>query len=103
MSSVRPLRAAVRAGATLVAGLAVSAAAVATDAACGSAHRWTTAAGAYRIAFTPRPEPLAVGRHFTLDLQLCAEAGTPAVRALHVDADMPAHRHGMNYQARVKR
>ena len=26
---------------------------------------------------------------------------TPAVRALRVDAQMPEHRHGMNYRARV--
>lgn len=38
--------------------------------------------------------PIAVGRHFAIELQLC-----PADSTLRrVDATMPEHRHGMNYQ-----
>ena len=44
------------------------------------------------VAFVPEPAPWAVSRHFALRGELCG-----AGRLLRVDADMPAHRHGMNY------
>jgi hypothetical protein len=43
--------------------------------------------------------PIAVGRHFAIDVQVC-----PADAVLaRVDATMPEHRHGMNYRPSVKR
>ncbi len=45
------------------------------------------------VAFAPDPAPWAVSRHFGLRGVLCGPA-----RLLRVDADMPAHRHGMNYR-----
>jgi hypothetical protein len=45
------------------------------------------------VAFVPEPAPWAVGRHFNLRGVLCGNA-----RLLRMDADMPAHRHGMNYR-----
>lgn len=45
------------------------------------------------VAFVPEPAPWAVGRHFNLRGVMCGSA-----RLLRVDADMPAHRHGMNYR-----
>ncbi len=45
------------------------------------------------VAFVPEPAPWAVSRHFALRGELCG-----AGRLLRVDADMPAHRHGMNYR-----
>jgi hypothetical protein len=43
--------------------------------------------------------PIAVGRHFAIEVQLC-----PADAVLvRVDATMPEHRHGMNYRPSVKR
>lgn len=39
-------------------------------------------------------EPIAVGRHFVIDIQLCPADAV----LLRVDATMPAHRHGMNYR-----
>ena len=68
---------------------------------CGAeldaAHRlMATAAlqeGAVTVAFAPDPAPWAVGRHFSLRGVVCGPA-----RLLRVDADMPAHRHGMNYR-----
>ena len=45
------------------------------------------------VAFVPDPAPWAVSRHFGLRGVLCGPA-----RLLRVDADMPAHRHGMNYR-----
>lgn len=55
----------------------------------------------YVLAFAPQPAPLATGRHFALDIALCAAPGVPMPKALAVDADMPAHKHGMNYRAGV--
>jgi hypothetical protein len=44
------------------------------------------------------PATIEIGKHFTLDAVVCSNA---APSALRVDAQMPAHRHGMNYRARV--
>jgi hypothetical protein len=54
-----------------------------------------------RIAFVPRSLPVPVGRHFDIDFVVCdvtPRSGTNVA----VDADMPAHRHGMNYRTRVE-
>jgi hypothetical protein len=45
------------------------------------------------------PERLPLNRHFQLELQICPARALPAPR---VGADMPAHRHGMNYRATVR-
>ena len=45
------------------------------------------------VAFVPAPPPWAVGRNFSLRGVVCGPA-----RLLRVDADLPAHRHGMNYR-----
>lgn len=47
------------------------------------------------------PWPIPVGRHFSIELALCAPPGATAPAAVRVDADMPAHRHGMNYRTTV--
>lgn len=68
---------------------------------CGAdlpaAHRVIAADPAHvagvAVAFVPDPAPWAVSRHFGLRGVLCGPA-----RLLRVDADMPAHRHGMNYR-----
>ena len=41
------------------------------------------------------------GQHFAVEARVCAKGASPAPTALRVDADMPAHRHGMNYLAKV--
>lgn len=53
----------------------------------------TGEAAGVTVAFVPDPAPWVVSRHFALRGQLCG-----AGRLLRVDADMPAHRHGMNYR-----
>jgi len=58
-------------------------------------------AGALRLAFAPRTWPVPVGRHFAIDIVLCAPAGGAPPVLVGVDADMPVHRHGMNYRASV--
>ena len=58
---------------------------------------------ALSIAFTTQPAPIKVGELFSLEATLCPKAGASAVRAFKVDASMPDHRHGMNYQPSVVR
>jgi hypothetical protein len=80
------------------------AAAAAAD--CGSSldakTRLVARAATQTVAFAPRPAPLQVGRHFALDIVVCAREGAAPAAALRVDADMPAHRHGMNYRPTVQ-
>ncbi|MDH4391402.1 MAG: FixH family protein [Aquabacterium sp.] len=75
------------------------------QAACGdhlpAAQRLLAEGSGLQVAFAPRPAPLVLGRHFGLDIVVCAPAGQPLPDTLAVDADMPAHRHGMNYRASV--
>lgn len=54
-----------------------------------------------RVAFVPRPSPPPVGRHFDVDFVVCSRSGVRSDAVIQVDADMPAHRHGMNYRAAV--
>jgi len=44
-----------------------------------------------------------VGELFSLQATLCPKPGAGAVRGMKVDASMPDHRHGMNYQPSVVR
>jgi hypothetical protein len=44
------------------------------------------------------PPRIEIGKHFAVDAFVCTKVPP---RALRVDAQMPAHRHGMNYRARV--
>lgn len=80
---------------------------------CGSGHTWQAQGGGYRVGFSVKPAAaavparapaaaLVVGQHFQLELQLCAAPDSAPVRTLRVDADMPAHRHGMNYRSSVQ-
>jgi hypothetical protein len=52
------------------------------------------------VAYKPAPAPIALGKHFALETIVCAKAGA-APKSVRVDAQMPEHRHGMNYKARV--
>lgn len=72
---------------------------------CGAALKtpqpWIAAAEGVRVAFVPRPTPVPVGQHFNLDFVVCAATPVRRDTAIQVDADMPAHRHGMNYRPTV--
>jgi YtkA-like protein len=72
---------------------------------CGAALKtptpWFAEADGARIAFVPRPSPAPVGQHFNLDFVVCAASAVRTDAAIQVDAEMPAHRHGMNYRATV--
>jgi hypothetical protein len=55
-----------------------------------------------QLAFVTRPEQLRVGRHFSIDFVVCPGPGRSRPLAVQVDAEMPAHKHGMNYRASVR-
>ena len=56
----------------------------------------------YVVAYRTRPDRIAVGRHFTMDIVVCPRtSGGSAPESLRVDAHMPEHKHGMNYRVTV--
>lgn len=55
----------------------------------------------YTVAYTTTPSRIAVGEHFVVDFAVCPRVGAPAPQSVRVDANMPEHRHGMNYRAGV--
>lgn len=69
--------------------------------ACGDGLPQRAEASGWVIRFAPQPQALPLNRHFALQGQVCPPPGAGPARALRVDADMPAHRHGMNYRART--
>lgn len=60
------------------------------------------AAAAPRLSFRTVPAQIAVGRPFKVEAVVCPAAGGARPSKLVVDADMPEHRHGMNYRSRVQ-
>ena len=57
----------------------------------------------YELAYAVDPLPLAVGRHFALEVAICGADRAPYEGDLAVDATMPSHGHGMNYAPKVER
>ena len=55
------------------------------------------------LVYRPSPAVIEVGRHFALDVTVCAQNASAEVDQLSVDAHMPEHRHGMNYRPTVTR
>lgn len=55
----------------------------------------------HAVAWRAEPRSIPVGAHFVVELAACAVDGSAAIAGLAVDADMPQHRHGMNYRATV--
>jgi hypothetical protein len=73
--------------------------------ACGEAlgvGRQALAGDGWQIAWRAAPSPVPVGRHFALDIALCAPAGQALPASLRVDATMPEHKHGMNYRPSIQ-
>lgn len=72
------------------------------QAACGeqlTAHDRLLAEGSgWQVAFAPRSGAIRVGQPFALDLIVCGNGATAGAPRVQVDADMPAHKHGMNYR-----
>lgn len=84
------------------AGLAASAAAGAALADCPGLADATgdAATDAYRIEYRVAPSPVRAAEPFDLEIAVCGPDGA-FVGPLDVDADMPLHRHGMNYRPTV--
>lgn len=55
-----------------------------------------------QLAYAPQGGSLPLGRHFAIDIAVCAPAGASPPELRRVDADMPAHRHGMNYRSTLR-
>jgi hypothetical protein len=53
-------------------------------------------APSYLVLYRTRPAPLKVGEHFALEFAVC-----PTPESVRVDAQMPEHRHGMNYRPTI--
>ena len=70
-------------------------------AALGVLQPWVAQGDGARVLFVPRPAPVPVGRHFQIDFVVCNGDAVRSDASVRVDADMPAHRHGMNYRAAV--
>jgi hypothetical protein len=54
----------------------------------------------YLVAFRPEPLRIEVGQPFSLLFNVCAKSNTPG-ELLAVDAQMPDHKHGMNYRPTI--
>jgi len=54
--------------------------------------------GEVQAAWQVAGAPIAIGRHFAIEVELCPAGATLA----RVDATMPEHGHGMNYRPSVK-
>jgi len=54
----------------------------------------------YIIALRPEPLHIEVGEPFSLLLNVCTKSDRPA-ELVAVDAQMPEHRHGMNYRPTI--
>ncbi len=88
----------------LVAALAPLALSPAQAADCGAVPG---AAGAraeserYTVVYRTVPAAIVVGRAFAIEVNVCAKGQAAVPTGLRVDAQMPAHRHGMNYRPTV--
>jgi hypothetical protein len=51
------------------------------------------------IVYRTLPATIVVGQHFTVETLVCADTGTAVLE--RVDAQMPEHRHGMNYRPTI--
>lgn len=72
-------------------------AAAGASAACPPTLRGTDiVSGAHRLVFAAEPSPIPLGKPFVLAIEICGGAALTKV-----DADMPEHRHGMNYAPSV--
>jgi hypothetical protein len=59
------------------------------------------AAGDYQLSYTLTPALPTVGQPFQMMIQACGPANSAYTGPILVDADMPAHRHSMNYKPSV--
>lgn len=71
---------------------------------CGAPGTWHTLSpegtSSFAAALSVGAETPQVGAPFDVDLKVCSP-GNIAIDRLAVDATMPAHKHGMNYQPQL--
>jgi hypothetical protein len=53
------------------------------------------------LSYRTVPPKIAVGEHFALELAICPKQGAAFSGRVKMDARMPEHHHGMNYQPTV--
>ncbi len=58
--------------------------------------------GNYRVRFASSPSPIPLNDHFQLEVTVAGAPEALEAIALEVDADMPAHGHGINTEPTVK-
>jgi hypothetical protein len=63
--------------------------------------RQTIDAPNFIVAYEPSVWPIPVGKHFAVRVEVCSKNPSDLVSAFKIDADMPAHKHGMNYKPSV--
>jgi hypothetical protein len=80
--------------ALLVALLAAASAATACELPGGAVQKIQS--GKVLVLYRTNPAPLKVGQHFVLEFAVC-----PTPESVRVDAQMPEHRHGMNYRPTI--
>jgi hypothetical protein len=68
-----------------------------------STHVFDAANGEVLVGFTPSINPIAVGKQFGIAFEICSLNGKPVPMLIKIDADMPAHKHGMNYKPKVSK
>jgi len=55
----------------------------------------------FALAWRFVPAKPKIGEFFAIEFAVCNRAGPATPETLRVDATMPAHRHGMNFQPRI--
>jgi len=50
------------------------------------------------LSFQTTPRKIAVGEQFVLEFSACAKTKEPLPARVKLDAQMPEHKHGMNYR-----
>jgi len=50
------------------------------------------------IAWRAQPQPIALGKPFSVEFEVCPRNASTTIDRLQVDAWMPEHQHGMNYR-----
>ncbi|MEO8753901.1 MAG: hypothetical protein ABI624_14625 [Casimicrobiaceae bacterium] len=55
----------------------------------------------YIVAYVTQPDPIVAGNHFVVDFAVCPRESAKLPQSVRVDANMPDHKHGMNYRPGV--
>jgi hypothetical protein len=84
----------------MVAGIALLSA-LTGAAACELPPGMRVESGRFAVSYWTKPAKLAVGQSFVLELAVCPKGGAVVPERVRLDAQMPEHRHGMNYRTKV--